>query len=88
MLNRVVEGVTCGCRRAPRAAGSAAVLRAIPSSQRESPFHAWKAKFGGIDVSEARRLKSLEDGNARLKGLLADAMSDNAASKDILGKKP
>lgn len=51
-------------------------------------FYAWKAKFGGMDVSEARRLKSLEDENARLKRLLADAMLDNAALKDILGKKP
>lgn len=49
-------------------------------------FYAWKAKFGGMDVSEAKRLKSLEDENARLKRLLADAMLDNAALKD--GKKP
>ena len=51
-------------------------------------FYAWKAKFGGMDVSEAERLKSLEDKNARLKRLLADAMLDNLALKDILGKKP
>ncbi len=50
-------------------------------------FYAWKAKFGGMDVSEARRPKSLEGENARLKRLLADAMLDNAAPKDILGKK-
>lgn len=47
----------------------------------------WKARFGGMDVSEARRLKSLEDENARLKLLLADAMLDNAALKDLVGKK-
>ena len=46
-----------------------------------------KARFGGMDVSEARRLKSLEDENARLKRLLADAMLDNAALKDLVGKK-
>jgi putative transposase len=47
----------------------------------------WKAKYGGMDVSEAKRLKGLEDENARLKRLLADAMLDNAALKDLLGKK-
>ena len=50
-------------------------------------FYAWKAKFGGMDVSEAKRLKTLEDENARLKRLLADAMLDNAALKDLLTKK-
>jgi putative transposase len=47
----------------------------------------WKAKYGGMDVSEARRLKALEDENTRLKKLLADSMLDNAALKDLLGKK-
>ena len=46
----------------------------------------WKAKYGGLDVSEARRLKSLEDENRRLKKLLAEAMLDNSALKDLLGK--
>ena len=50
-------------------------------------FYKWKAKYGGLDVSEARRLKALEDENAKLKRLLADAMLDNAALKDLLGKK-
>lgn len=50
-------------------------------------FYKWKAKFGGMDVSEARRLKALEDENARLKRMLADAMLDNVALKDLLGKK-
>lgn len=50
-------------------------------------WKAWKAKFGGLDVSEARRLKTLEDENARLKRMLADAMLDNVALKDLLGKK-
>jgi putative transposase len=50
-------------------------------------FHKWKAKFGGLEVSEARRLKGLEDENGRLKRMLADAMLDNAALKDLLGKK-
>ncbi len=50
-------------------------------------FYKWKAKFGGMDVSEARRLKALEDENAKLKRLLADVMLDNVALKDLLGKK-
>jgi putative transposase len=50
-------------------------------------FYKWKAKFGGMDVSDARRLKTLEGENTRLKRMLADAMLDNAALKDLLGKK-
>lgn len=50
-------------------------------------FYKWKAKFGGMDVSEARRLKVLEDENAKLKRLLAEAMLDNAMLKDIATKK-
>ena len=50
-------------------------------------FYAWKAKFGGMDVSEARRLKALENENTKLKKLLADAMLDNVALKDLLAKK-
>jgi putative transposase len=50
-------------------------------------FYKWKAKYGGMDVSEARRLKALEDENAKLKRMLADAMLDNVALKDLLGKK-
>ena len=45
-------------------------------------FYKWKAKFGGLDVSEARRLKALEEENAKLKRMLADAMLDNVALKD------
>ena len=50
-------------------------------------FYKWKAKYGGMDVSEARKLKALEDENAKLKRMLADAMLDNVALKDLLGKK-
>ena len=50
-------------------------------------FYKFKAKFGGMDVSEAKLLKSLEDENAKLKRLLADAMLDNVALKDLLSKK-
>ena len=50
-------------------------------------LYAWKAKYGGMDVSQARKLKVLEDENARLKRLLADAMLDNTVLKDLLGKR-
>ena len=50
-------------------------------------FYKWKAKYGGLDVSDAKRLKSLEDENAKLKRLLAEAMLDNAMLKDIASKK-
>ena len=50
-------------------------------------FYKWKAKYGGLEVSEAKRLKGLESENVRLKKLLADAMLDNAALKDLLAKK-
>ena len=49
-------------------------------------FYKWKSKFGGMDVSEARKLKTLETENGRLKRLLADAMLDNVVLKDLLGK--
>jgi putative transposase len=53
----------------------------------EATIYNWKAKYGGMEVSEAKRLRSLEDENAKLKRLLADAMLDNAALKDLLAKK-
>ena len=53
----------------------------------DASIYKWKARYGGMDVSEARRLKTLEEENARLKRLLADAMLDNVALKDLLGKK-
>lgn len=49
-------------------------------------FYKWKAKYGGLDVSEARKLRALEDENRRLKKLLAEQVLDNAALKDLLGK--
>jgi putative transposase len=53
----------------------------------DATLYNWKAKFGGMDVSDARRLKALEDENGKLKRLLADAMLDNTALKDLLSKK-
>jgi len=53
----------------------------------EATFYKYKAKFGGMDVSDARKLKALEDENSRLKKLLAEAMLDNAMLKDVASKK-
>ena len=53
----------------------------------EATLYNWKAKYGGLEVSEAKRLRALEDENAKLKRLLADAMLDNAGLKDLLTKK-
>jgi putative transposase len=50
-------------------------------------FYKWKAKFGGLEVSDARRLKALEDENAKLKKLLAEQMLDNAMLRDVASKK-
>lgn len=50
-------------------------------------FYKWKAKYGGLEVSDARKLRALEDENAKLKKLLAEAMLDNAILKDVAAKK-
>jgi putative transposase len=66
-------------RRRPTCAASNGISSAT--------FYKWKAKFGGLEVSDARRLKALEDENAKLKKLLAEAMLDNAMLKDVASKK-
>ena len=53
----------------------------------EATIYNWKAKYGGLEVSDAKRLRSLEEENSKLKRLLADTMLDNAALKDLLSKK-
>jgi putative transposase len=53
----------------------------------DATFYNWKARYGGLEVSQARRLKALEDENARLKKLLAEAMLDNAVLKDVAARK-
>jgi putative transposase len=53
----------------------------------EATFYNWKSKYGGLEVSEAKRLRALESENAKLKKLLAEAHLDNAALKDLLTKK-
>src|SRR6266487_3718594 len=53
----------------------------------EATLYNWKAKYGGLEVSEAKRLRALEDENRKLKKLLAESMLDNAALKELLSKK-
>ena len=53
----------------------------------DATYYNWKAKFGGMTVSDAQRLKALESENAKLKRLLAESMLDNVAMKDVLGRK-
>ena len=53
----------------------------------DATFYNWKAKYGGMSVSEAKRLKQLEDENKKLKRIVADLMIDNDALKEVLSKK-
>jgi len=53
----------------------------------DASIYKWKSKYGGLEVGEAKRLRSLEEENAKLKRMLAEAMLDNVALKDLLGKK-
>ena len=53
----------------------------------EASYYLWRSKFGGMTVSDAKRLKALEEENAKLKRLYADAMLDNAGLKELLAKK-
>jgi putative transposase len=53
----------------------------------DATFYMWKSKYGGMSVSDARRLKQLEDENKKLKRIVADLMIDNDALKDVLSKK-
>ncbi len=53
----------------------------------DATYYNWKAKFGGMTVSDAQRLKALEAENGKLKRLLAETMLDNAALKDVVGRK-
>ncbi len=50
-------------------------------------FYSWKSRYGGMEVSDVKRLKALEEENTKLKRLYADAMLDNTALKDLLGRK-
>jgi putative transposase len=52
----------------------------------DATFYKWRAKYGGMDVSDAKKLKALEDENAKLKRLLAESVMDNATLKEMLTK--
>lgn len=86
MRKRFTEEQIIGVlREAEAGAKVAELLRKYGIS--EATFYNWRAKYGGMTVSEAKRLKELELENARLKRLLADAELDKAALKDLLGRK-
>ncbi len=68
-------------------AGAKVVDLARKHAVSEATLYNWKAKFGGMDVSEAKRLKALEEENAKLKKLLADQLLEAAALRELLGKK-
>ena len=74
------------------------ILKSVEAGQRvtdarrthgisEQTYHRWKAKYGGLDVNEVRRLKQLEDENRKLKIAVADLTLDNRMLKDVLAKK-
>ena len=68
-------------------AGAKAVDLARKHGLSEATLYNWKAKFGSMDVSDAKKLRALEDENGKLKRLLADAMLDASALRELLSKK-
>ena len=86
MKRRFTEEQIIGVLREQEAGGTVKEITRRHGISEQS-FYRWKAKYGGLEVSEARRLKELESENAKLKRLLAEAHLDNAALKDALSRK-
>jgi hypothetical protein len=94
MMKRTIRGeeqneaksTSSGSCRSMRPARSA-LISAVSMAYRKARVSTWKAKYSGMTVSEAKRLKALEDENAKLKRLLAEQMLDMAAMKELLSKK-
>jgi putative transposase len=84
--NRYTEEQIIGILR-EQAAGASATDLSRKYGISRAVLYKWKARYGGLEVSQARRLKVLEDENGKLKKLLADAMLDNAMLKEIATKK-
>lgn len=85
-LSRFSEEQIIGILR-EQEAGSATADVCRKHGISEATFYKWKAKLGGLEVSDAKRLKALEDENAKLKKLLAEAMLDIAVLKDVNSRK-
>ncbi len=86
MKRRFTEEQIIGILREQEAGGTVKEITRRHGVSEQS-FYRWKAKYGGLEVSEVRRLRELESENAKLKKLLAEAHLDNAALKDVLSRK-
>ncbi len=86
MKTRFTEAQIIGVLKEAEAGGKIADL-CRKHGISDATYYNWKAKFGGMTVSDAQRLKALEAENSKLKRLLADSLLDNAALRDVVGRK-